>query len=222
MEDKTREQLIDELLVTRRQYELILNSAMEGIFGLDLNGINTFVNPAAAKMLGYDVEELIGKDNHQICHHSKLDGSPYPKEKCPIYSTLLYGTCHHIRDEVFWKKDGSSLQVAYNSTPIIEEGNIIGTVVTFWDISERNNFIIIQKRLINELKNSITKIKTLTGLLPICSYCKKIRDDEGYWQKLEKYICDHSTVEFSQGICPDCLKEHKVKFEQLKEDISKK
>jgi len=134
LERKKAEKALEKL---SHQNELILNSASEGIFGLDLNGSHTFVNSAAAQMLGYRVRELIGKHSHEICHHSKADGSPYPEEECPIYSVCKYGIIRRVKDEVFWKKDGTSFPVAYTSTPILEGGKLIGAVVTFRDITKR-------------------------------------------------------------------------------------
>lgn len=121
----------------RRQNELILNSAGEGIFGLDLQGKHTFVNPAGARMLGYKVEELIGQSSHEIWHCSKADGSPYPEEECPVYAAYRDGAIHHGDNEVFWRKDGTGLPVEYSSTPIREGGELIGAVVTFRDITQR-------------------------------------------------------------------------------------
>jgi PAS domain S-box-containing protein len=119
------------------QNELILDSAGEGILGLDLNGNHTFVNPSAARILGYKVEELIGKPSHSIWHHTKKDGSPYPEEECPIHTAYKDGTiCYRVRDEVFWRKDSTNFPVGYTSTPIIEDGKIVGSVVTFLDITE--------------------------------------------------------------------------------------
>jgi len=133
-ERKRAEEAIKRL---HKQNELILNSAGEGIFGLDMHGKHTFVNPSAAKMLGYEVEELIGKHSHTICHYSKADGSPYPQEGCPIYAAYRDGAAHIVDDEVFWRKDGTSFPVRYTSTPILEDGKIIGAVVAFVDITER-------------------------------------------------------------------------------------
>ena len=119
------------------QNELILKAAGEGIFGLDVHGNHTFINPAAAQMLGYTGDELIGRHSHTTWHYSKADGSPYPAEECPIYATCKDGKVHHMTDEVFWRKDGTSYPVEYTSTPIIEDGKISGAVVTFRDITKR-------------------------------------------------------------------------------------
>ncbi len=121
-----------------RQNRLILDSAGEGIYGLDTEGRVTFVNPAAAAMTGYEPDELIGKSQHDIIHHSHPDGTPYLARNCPIYAALTDGTVHHVEDEVFWRKDGTSFPVEYTSTPIWEDGEIVGAVVTFMNRTERN------------------------------------------------------------------------------------
>ena len=139
----------------KKRYELILNSAGEGIYGLDINGKATFVNPAAVKMTGWSVEETIGEAGHAQHHHTKADGSPYPHEECPIYAALKDGEVHHqVRDEVFWRKDGTSFPVYYTSTPILDDGEIIGAVVVFQDVTEI-------KKSENNLKNAIEEIKQL-------------------------------------------------------------
>ncbi|MEA2080707.1 MAG: sigma 54-interacting transcriptional regulator [Pseudomonadota bacterium] len=127
----------DELAHLRRQNELILEAAGEGIYGLDCEGKTTFLNPAAAHMLGFDTDALIGQPMHALLHHTRPDGSPFPKEKCPIYAAFKDGTVHHVDDEVFWRKDGSSFPVDYTSTPILENGKLAGAVVVFKDITER-------------------------------------------------------------------------------------
>lgn len=119
-----------------RQVKLILESAGEGIFGLNSKSDHTFVNPAAARMLGYKADELIGLDSHTTWHYARIDGTFYPKEECPIYTTLRDGIIHQD-EEHFLRKDGTGLTVEYSSTPIRESGKIIGAVVTFRDITER-------------------------------------------------------------------------------------
>jgi PAS domain S-box-containing protein len=147
-----RKRTDQELAYFRRQNELILNSAGEGILGLDLQGRHTFVNPAAARMLGYGVQELIGRPSHAIWHYSKPNGTAYPMEECPIYAAFRDGFVYQRADEVFWRKDGTNFPVEYTSTPIWEEEKIAGAVVTFRDITER-------KRVEEALRRSETQIR---------------------------------------------------------------
>lgn len=136
--DITERKLAEEKLEhLNQQKELILNSVAEGVLGLDFEGKHTFVNPAAAKMLGYETKELIGHPSHSIWHHTKVDGSHYPQEECPIYEAFRDGKVHRASNEVFWKKDGSCFPVEFASMPIYETGKLIGAVVTFTDITAR-------------------------------------------------------------------------------------
>ncbi|MGH2699616.1 MAG: PAS domain S-box protein, partial [Actinomycetota bacterium] len=118
--------------VSRRQ-ELILNSAGEGIFGMDTNGLVQFTNPAGAALLGYETIELVGRPQHEVIHHSRPDGSPFPAEECPVLQAVETGTVARVNDEVFWKSDGTPLEVEYIVTPITEDETITGCVVVFWD-----------------------------------------------------------------------------------------
>ena len=116
---------------------LILGHAGDGIYGLDADGKTAFANRAALTMLGYDLDDMLDKSQHDIIHHTKPDGSPYPREECPIYMAFRDGKVHRVADEVFWRKDGSQFPVEYVSTPIEEEGKLTGAVVIFQDITER-------------------------------------------------------------------------------------
>lgn len=146
---------MDNIEQITKRYELILNSAGEGIYGLDADGKVTFVNPAAVVMTGWSAEETIGETGHAQHHHTKADGSPYAHEDCPIYAALNDGEIHHqVRDEVFWCKDGSSFPVYYTSTPIIDNGQIIGAVVVFQDVTD-------VKESETKLKNAIEEIYQL-------------------------------------------------------------
>jgi PAS domain S-box-containing protein len=143
----SNERLSEEIIVRKlaeaevkwlsRQNQLILDAAGEGIVGLDLAGRVTFINPAGAELAGYKVEELIQKEFHQVVHHSRPDGTPYSVQECPMFESLHSGVARRERDEVFWRKDGTSFPVAYSSTPILEENQILGAVVTFRDVTLR-------------------------------------------------------------------------------------
>jgi len=147
-----------ELANLRRQHQLILNSVGEGIYGLDVLGNVTFVNPAAASLIGWEMDDLIGKSMHAILHHSKPDGTAYPREECHIYAAFKEGTVRRVDNEVFWRKDGTSFPVEYISTPMHNEKNqLIGSVVTFRDITQRKLSESILKSANEELEQRVTE-----------------------------------------------------------------
>ncbi len=131
--------------------KLILDSAGEGIYGLDSEGSTTFINPAAQRMTGYSEEEMIGTCQHKMVHHSKADGTPYSVLDCPIYSAFKNGEAYSISNEVFWRKDGTSFPVDYTSTPIMIDGKCQGAVVVFNDITLRKK----DEDEINRLKQQL-------------------------------------------------------------------
>ena len=157
MENK-RKEAEKSLKRLSQQNELILSAAGEGIFGLDIHGNHTFMNPSAAQMLGYTVDELIHINSHRTCHYKKADGSPYSEEECPIYEAYKDGKVHQIADDVFWRKDGTSFPVEYTSTPLIEDGKLSGAVVTFRDITER-------RQAETTLQDSEAYLKTLMAAI---------------------------------------------------------
>ncbi|MEI8095831.1 MAG: ATP-binding protein [Spirochaetales bacterium] len=127
-----------ELRRSAEQVKLLLDSTGEAIYGLDLDGLCTFANPACARMLGYkDPEMLIGCSMHELIHHHREDGQPLPLEECQIHRAILAGLPSHVENEVFWKADGSLLPAEYWSYPQLEHGKITGVVVTFIDVTER-------------------------------------------------------------------------------------
>ena len=149
------QQVKNQLEQLQKHYELILQSAGEGIYGLNTEGHTTFANRAAAAMIGWELEELLGKPQHDILHHSHADGTHYPKEECPIYAAFKDGKIHTVDNEVFWRKDGSSFPVEYTSTPIIDEkGTLKGAVVVFKDISQR-------KEAEDQLREALSEVKQL-------------------------------------------------------------
>lgn len=147
-----------ELANLRRQHQLILNSVGEGIYGLDIQGNVTFVNPAAASLIGWEMADLIGKSMHAILHHSHADGTFYPREECPIYAAFKEGKVHRVDNEVFWRKDGTSFLVEYISTPMRnEKGELVGSVVTFRDITQRKLSESILQRTNEELEQRVAE-----------------------------------------------------------------
>jgi PAS domain S-box-containing protein len=137
--DITEHKLAEQRLVRlRNEHSAVLNSVSEGVHWIGENGQIRFENSASAKMLGYEISELIGKPAHLTMHHSHADGSAYPVAECPIYATLKDGAIRHVKDEVFWRKDGTSFPVEYTATPVEDEnGHPAGTVVVFTDVTDR-------------------------------------------------------------------------------------
>ncbi|MGO9566273.1 MAG: response regulator [Desulfomonilaceae bacterium] len=127
----------ESLLIAEERIRLLLESAGEGIIGVNPDGKITFVNPAACRMLGYSTDEFLGQGLHSLIHYSHEDGSPYPREDCPMYKSFSLGTISHIDNEVLWRKDGTSFPVAYSSNPVHKDGGVVGAVVTFRDITDR-------------------------------------------------------------------------------------
>jgi two-component system, sensor histidine kinase and response regulator len=134
----------EALAAVEERSRLILESVGEAIFGMSADGLMTFVNPAGAKMLGYTVEELVGHPMHSLIHYAHADGTPLAREDCRMYMTTKDGKRRNVSDEVLWKKDGSSVPVEYATTPILKDGQVLGTVVAARDITERQK---AEKRL---------------------------------------------------------------------------
>ena len=151
-----RQQAEEALERLRRQNELILNSAGEGIFQLNLSGEVTFVNPAASNLTGYQAGEMYQRNIHELIHYKKADGSPYPLEECPIHRTLMDGESRRVTADVFWTKAGEPLPVEYVTTPIKENGRLVGVVGVFRDITER-------KRWEEELRKANEQLKKLVA-----------------------------------------------------------
>jgi PAS domain S-box-containing protein len=119
----------------QKQLEIILDSAGEGIFGIDINGNFTFLNKTASQLLGWRRQELIGRSHHELIHHSHEDGTKYPLAECPIYKAYKQGTVLYKSDETFWTKGGESFPVEYTSTPIRQHQQLTGAVVVFRDLN---------------------------------------------------------------------------------------
>ncbi len=118
--------------------QLLLDSTAEAIYGVDLSGNCTFCNQALLRTLGYqDAGSLLGKNMHEVIHHSHADGSAYPVEECCIFQAFRDGSVMHVDDEVVWRSDGTCIPVEYWSHPVKREGKVVGCMVTFVDITER-------------------------------------------------------------------------------------
>jgi len=170
------------------QNQLILDAVGEGIFGLDSRGNHTFVNPQAARMLGYEPGELIGQPSHVTWHHSRSDGAHFPDCECQIYQTLRDGKVHHMEDDFFWRKDGSGFPSEYTSTPIWEEGRLTGAVVSFKDVTEK-------KKARHDLLASETRYRTIAGTAQDAIILMDEKGRIAYWNPAAERIFGYAEGE---------------------------
>jgi PAS domain S-box-containing protein len=153
-----------------RESALILNSATDGIFGVDLDGEPSFLNPAGVRMLGRSLADLRGGSIHKLIHHSDANGTPLPESDCPLGQAMLRGDPYAITGDTFWRPDGSSFPTEYSATPMFDEdGNKAGAVLIFRDITERHAIERLKGEFVStvshELRTPLTSIRGALGLL---------------------------------------------------------
>jgi PAS domain S-box-containing protein len=158
---------------SEEQTRLLLNSTGEGLYGIDLQGNCTFANPACVRLLGYDSDQdLLGRNMHELIHHTLPNGDPYPMENCKIYRAFREGEGVHADDEVMWRRDGSSFYAEYWSYPIERAGKLAGSVLTFVDITER-------RRLESQVRAEHARAeRLLLNILPV-SIAQQLKDQPG-------------------------------------------
>lgn len=162
---------------------LLLESTGEGIFGIDMDGRCTFINRSGAGMLGHEPGEVLGRNMHELTHHSHADGSVYPAQACPIFNAFRQGLACRIDTEVFWHRDGHSFAVEYSSHPLMDGAQVRGAVVTFVDITGRKRAADALQAAKNELETRVTERTlelsvALGQLRELAAYSEKVREDE--------------------------------------------
>jgi len=139
-------------LETADAHSLLLHSIGEGIFAIDLEGRCTFVNPAALRLLGHRTDSVLGRNMHELVHHTHADGRHYPECDCPIFKAFRLGEACRIDDEVLWRADGTPFHAEYASTPLQQQGRTVGAVVSFVDIGERKRAEMLLRQTNDELE----------------------------------------------------------------------
>lgn len=171
-----RKRAEDVLRVSEEKYQTILDTAGMGICEIDLEGKVTFINPAGAKMCGYEIPELIGKHLHNTLHHARPNGSPYAEQECPHYISLIQGNTAEIVNELFWRKDGTSFPVTCISTPVKIQDMIDGAVLIFRDRTAR-------KKLEEALWESEQRLKNILHGSPIPAFVIDKNHKVLFWNK---------------------------------------
>jgi len=162
---------------------LMLASTGEGVFGVDLDGLCVFINPAGARMIGLQPEQVLGQNMHVLTHHAHADGTHYPLDDCPIYNAFRRGEPCRIDSEVFWRADGNSFPVEYSSYPVFDQGQVRGAVVTFVDITERKRAEHALHQAKNELELRVAErtraLETaLQQLRELAAWSEAVREEE--------------------------------------------
>lgn len=185
----------------RKKFEAVFRSNPEPTVYLNKEKKVLDINPRFIELFGFELSEIQGKYINDVLvpENLKVEAQKFNESSAEAY--VYYETTRI-------KKNGESVEVYISAAPVILEGENLGVVVHYKNISEQKKIEANQKKLIKDLQMALDEVKTLSGLIPICAHCKKIRDDKGYWTSVEQYISSHSDIDFSHAICPDCIKEH--------------
>jgi PAS domain S-box-containing protein len=198
---RERKRAEDALKESEERYRTLFEHAGDSIFILDGEGADAgrivAANHAAAAMHGYTVEELRRMKITDLDTPEAARGAPGMVRRILDGEWIQTELSHH-------RKDGTEFPVEVSAGPL-ELGGRMFILAVDRDITHRRQIETARENLIKDLKDAFEKIKTLKGLLPICASCKKIRDDKGYWSRIEEYIGSHTDAEFTHGICPDCM-----------------
>ena len=207
--------LVDEAVrESERRFRDIVFSMAGWIWEIDEKCTYTYCSDKVQEILGYSPDEIIGKT---LFDTKRPDGIQRIRD---LFYKAMAEKCPMV-DLESWDlhKEGGCVCLVTSGVPVLDDdGNLEGYRGVTKDITEHKRVEADREKLIAELEKALSKIKTLHGLIPICASCKKIRDDNGYWNKLEAYIESHSNAEFSHGICPDCLKTLYPNLSKHKED----
>jgi PAS domain S-box-containing protein len=201
-EKKRAEEALRE---SQGKYQDLYDNAPDMFFSVDAKTAAVLqCNQKTAELLGHEKEEIIGRPIFDLY---TTDSAIYAKTVL-FPKFLKTGT---IKDEELQiqRKDGSAIDVSLNASAVRDEkGNILQSRSVWRDISRRKAVEKEREELIENLQEALKEIKTLRGILPICSFCKKVRDEKGRWEHLDVYVQKYSEASISHGVCPECIKEH--------------
>jgi len=196
-----------KLKISNKKYESLFKGNPEPSVYLDPAFKIVDINPMFSNCFGYTLDEVVGKsiDELIIPPGMQKEASALSKQSSD----------NNVYKDAFRKrKDGSLVPVSISAAPIIIDGIHTGTFVIYKDISAQKKAEDEREKVISDLQKALAEVETLSGMIPMCSHCKKVRDDEGFWDQVEDYIAKRSNVDFSHGICPDCLKKYYPKIHE--------
>ncbi len=184
-------------------YQSLVRHLTQCISRRDREGRFTFVNEHFCRLLGKTPAEILGRTGFEVLPPSSAEQQRRDDLRVVQERLVLEQVEEHSLP------DGKKLFVQVVKSPLTNAaGEVVGVQGIFWDVTERKEAEAEREKLIAELKAALANVKSLSGLLPICSGCKKIRDDQNYWHQVETYIGQHTDAQFTHGLCPDCIKKY--------------
>jgi hypothetical protein len=189
------------LISSEAYFRSLIENASDIIMIVDGDGIVSYISPSLEHVVEYKTSELTGRNIFEYVHPDDETAAT------DLFDRAVQNPGVTLSAELrMWRYDGPWHIFEIVAQNLLQNEAVKGIVINFHDITARRQAEKERETLIVELKDAMSKIKTLSGMLPICSSCKKIRDDKGYWNQIESYIKRHSEAEFSHGICPECAK----------------
>ena len=206
LSDISERKRLEEALRSANEFSrAVMDSIDDAVAIIDVNDYRILgCNAGFLRVFGLGMEQAMGKRCYELTHRQPEPCSP-PFDICPMKEAFTTGH-RSTADHVHLRANGDKFQVEISTSPIFDEsGKVVRVVHVSRDISERKHLEEEREKLIQELQDALQKVRALSGLLPICSACKKIRNNRGGWEQLETYIADHSEAAFTHGLCPECI-----------------
>jgi len=197
VEHKQAEEALRE---NEQKYHHLTESLLDTVYEFDREGRFTYVNEAGTHMFGYSKEEIL---NDLRAQDTMAEKDRAISQRA--ISEIFKGNTT-VGERTFLRKDGTQFIGEIHSGPIYKGEEVVGVRGVLRDITTSKQAEVALNQERDKLQDALAKVKILSGFLPICSNCKKIRDDKGYWNQIEAYIRDHSEADFSHSICPECAK----------------
>jgi len=219
-----RRQRADQTKLTSEEakYRLLAENAMDIIWSMDVDGRLTYISPSVFRQRGWTAEEFmnlspenraLSKEGAETVRERMAASRLLPPGAQPFEQEMLQATVKH--------KDGREILVEAQWRLVWgEDGRLLGFQGVTRDITERRRMETEREDLIRELTRALTEVKQLSGMLPICSQCKKVRDDHGYWSQIETYLSEHSEATFTHGVCPECAQRFREEIQARRAEKS--